>query len=153
MHLQDLDALDLALQVFNGRLRRVLKSTENQMEHEGTSLLDGVTGHVVLHALGPEGLAGVVLEKVEGELEIFLRAGLFWDDPGVAPCIASRDFSNMKLGTVSEEIVSQRVSVIVSEDSASFQDVVSTNDGDHVRSLCEMRWFCKVCNWDFRFVT
>ena len=75
-------------------------------------MLDGVMGHAVLHALGPKGLVSVVLEKVESELEIFLHAGLFWDNPGVAPGIASRDFSNMKLGIVSEEITRQRVSVI-----------------------------------------
>ena len=81
--------------------------------------MDGVMGHAVLHALGPKGLVGVVLEKVEGELEIFLHVGLFWDDPGIAPCIASHHFSKMKFGIVSEEIACQRISVIISEESTS----------------------------------
>ena len=76
--------------------------------------MDGVIGHTVFHALGPKGLVGVVLEEVESELEIFLHVGLFWYNPGIAPCIASRHFSNMKFGIVGEEIAGQWVSVIVS---------------------------------------
>ena len=103
--------LDLVLEVFNSRFRRVLDASQNETEHERTSLLDGVMGHAVFHALCPERPIGVILWEVKGELEIFLHVGVFWVNPGIVPGIASCHFSNVKSGTVSgsEEIAGQRV--------------------------------------------
>ena len=71
-----LNGENLALEELDRGFRGSLNTLKNEVEHEGTTLLNRMELFVLLQALRPQSFFSVVAEELEGKLHVFLHVGL-----------------------------------------------------------------------------